>query len=72
MKELRLSPFQADEELVNLKGKLRALEHQFDQMKEEMVAKEAAVQRERSEKNELESVREDLENRLEKERKNYE
>ena len=72
MKELRLSPSQADEELVNLKGKLRALEHQFDQMKEEMVAKEAAVQRERSEKNELENVREDLESRLEKERKNNE
>ena len=52
--------------MVNLKGKLRALEHQFDQMKEEMVAKEAAVQKERSEKNELESVKEDLENRLEK------
>ena len=58
--------------MVNLKGKLRALEHQFDQMKEEMVAKEAAVQRERSEKNELENVREDLENRLEKARENNE
>ena len=58
--------------MVNLKGKLRALEHQFDQMKEEMVAKEIAVQRERSERNELENVREDLENRLEKERKNNE
>ena len=58
--------------MVNLKGKLRALEHQFDQMKEEMVAKEAAVQRERSEKNELENVREDLENRLEKASKNSE
>ena len=58
--------------MVNLKGKLRALEHQFDQMKEEMVAKEVAVQRERSERNELENVREDLENRLEKERKNNE
>ena len=56
--------------MVNLKGKLRALEHQFDQMKEEMVAKEVAVQRERSEKNELENVREDLENRLEKASKN--
>ena len=54
--------------MVNLKGKLRALEHQFDQMKEEMVTKEAAVQRERSEKNELENVKEDLENLLEKAR----
>ena len=48
------------------------MEDEFDQMKEEMVAKEAAVQRERSEKNELENVREDLENRLEKARENNE
>ena len=47
------------------------MEHQFDQMKEEMVTKEAAVQRERSEKNDLENAREDLENKLEKESMNY-
>ena len=47
------------------------MEHQFDQMKEEMVTKEAAVQRERSEKNDLENAREDLENKLEKASMNY-
>ena len=47
------------------------MEHQFDQMKEEMVAKEAGVQRERNEKNDLENAREDLENKLEKASMNY-
>lgn len=40
------------------------MEHQFDQMKEEMVAKETAVQRERNEKNDLENEKEELENQL--------
>lgn len=42
------------------------MEHQFDQMKEEMVAKEAAVQKEKSEKNDLENSKEDLGKQLEK------
>ena len=57
---------QAGEEIVELKAKLRVMQHQFDQMKEEIVAKEAAVQRERAEKNHLENAREDVEGQLEK------
>ena len=64
-------PSQASEEIVELKGKLRVMEHQFDQMKEEMVAKEAAVRKERSEKNDIENAREGLGNQLEKVNVNY-
>ena len=48
------------------------MEHQFDQMKEEMVAKEAAVQKEKSEKNDLENSKEDLGKQLEKAKRCHE
>ena len=57
---------QAGEEVVELKAKLRVMQHQFDQMKEEIVMKEAAVHKERAEKNTLENAREDIEGQLEK------
>ena len=51
---------------MELKAKLRVMQHQFDQMKEEIVMKEAAVHKERAEKNTLENAREDIEGQLEK------
>ena len=40
---LNKSLTEAQDEISDLKGKLRVLQHQFDQLKEEMVTKETAI-----------------------------
>ena len=50
----------AQDEISDSKGKLRVLQHQFDQLKEEMVAKEAALAKDGHEQQKLIKEKEDL------------
>ena len=50
----------AQDEIADLKGKLRVFQHQFDQLKEEMVAKEAALVKAAQDQQKLLKEKEDL------------
>ncbi len=56
------------DEAADLKGKLRVLQHQFDQLKEEMVAKEAALAKEGHQQARLVKDKEELQAELERAR----
>ena len=51
---------EANDEIADLKGKLRVLSHQFDQLKEEIEAKEAALVKESQEQAKLAKEKDDL------------
>ena len=51
---------EAHDEIADLKGKLRVLSHQFDQLKEEIEAKEAALVKESQEQAQLQKEKDDL------------
>ena len=59
---------EAQDEISDLKSKLRVLQHQFDQLKEDMVAKESALVKENQEQQKLLKEKEDLHGEMEKER----
>ena len=57
---------EAHDEIADLKGKLRVLSHQFDQLKEEIEAKEAALVKESQEQAQLQKEKDDLATLVEK------
>jgi chromosome segregation ATPase len=62
------SLIEAQDEITDLKSKMRVLQHQFDQLKEEMVAKEAALARENSEQQRILKEKDDLQAAVDKSR----
>lgn len=61
---------EAHDEIADLKGKLRVLSHQFDQLKEEIEAKEASLVKENQEQLRLVKEKDDLATQVEKVRLN--
>lgn len=51
---------EAQDEIADLKGKLRVLTHQFDQLKEEIIAKETALLKENQQQQALQKEKDDL------------
>ena len=61
---------EAQDEISDLKGKLRVLSHQFDQLKEEIEAKEAALVKESQEQSRLTKEKDELVAQVERVRAN--